>query len=347
LSGPSTISRAIARAVYFFIDDSLRRIYRAIHPHTASEADLHEHLKRAGLEPWKQAIRARHQVRIGSSTPIMTELRVPQGQVVLAQAASPVPFRLTQSIQIPTSTQEDARGYYTVEAQVECLHEGAIGNVAPDSIVEFDSPPDGVDVIYNPETEPLIEGRERESIAAVRARLRISESEGAAAMWTPAWYVQEVLAFTYVERAVFVSSKKLGREGEVQLLLLGTNGLLSQVQLREIEDYFATDERDPGGVAHVIATNIATQEIEKSFVILFSAAENVPTRQQVDEAVEGYFYSLSAGDDFEDAGIISLFNTMPGYVTTTLTPPGNISIPDATLAIPAPTFSVEAQVYAG
>ena len=166
-------------------------------------------------------------------------------------------------------------------------------------------------------------------------------------MWTPPWYILEALNFTYVARAVFVSAKKLGLEGEVKVLLLGTNGDLSATQLQEIEDHFAAEENDPGGAAHVIAENITTQEIDKNFVILFSAAEYLPTTEQIQNLIDEYFYSLTAGDDYTDAGIINKFNTMPGYVSTTIDIPGDVGIDDDVLAIPAAGFSVVAQVYVG
>lgn len=127
LSRIGTIIRAFANAVLLFLDVHILRIYKAIHPHSATEQDLHEWLKRYGLE-WKQATKARHNLRIGSVEQPNKVIQIPQGLIVYTagEENEQVKFQTITTGQISPSTPHDVLGRYTTNVVVECLETGIV-----------------------------------------------------------------------------------------------------------------------------------------------------------------------------------------------------------------------------
>jgi uncharacterized phage protein gp47/JayE len=325
LSRVYSLIRAFAFAIYAFIDTRLVTLLKSIHPHTAEEDDLHEWLRRYGLS-WKQASRAIHNVRIGSENlPEVTDIPIPQGLIVSTAGAeeSRVRFRTLTATKLLTTTIEDLNGYFTVVLQVEALVPGIVGNVAKDAISIIENGPTGIDYVNNYETSPAVPGTERESIASVRSRIALAEIAQVQSMWTENWYLSEALGFEFVERAAFRSAKALGLEGEVKILCRSQTGFLTSEQKTELLEHFDADERNPGGVAHVLIDDLEAVVIERTVQVIFSDISFVPSDGELMAMAEAYLYSLADGQNWIDAEFRSPFFTLQGCTGVSVTPLGD------------------------
>ncbi|WP_017852035.1 baseplate J/gp47 family protein [Leptospira interrogans serovar Szwajizak] len=340
-----TLIRAISNAVFSFIDTDLISIQKAIHPHTAEDDALHEHLIRRGMK-WKPALPAIIKVRIGSSTQPVIDREIPQSLVVstAGNEDQKIRFFLQDSLTLPAGISVDAQGKYTIEALVQCFIDGPAGNVVPGAISIIESPPDGIDYITNLESDPIQQGQYRETRTSVRSRLQTAE--GVSSKWTPAWYISEAESFAFVKRAIFKSAKALKKDGEVKILLQGSVGSLTTSQLNQVQDHFNSEENDPGGVAHLSAENINEAVINKTVTVKFSSADRIPNQSVLDQIKDEYFLSLSEGQDFVDAQLKALYQALPSCIDVEFNPLGNVDVPDGALASPGSGFQVVGTVYA-
>ncbi|WP_078125713.1 baseplate J/gp47 family protein [Leptospira alexanderi] len=339
-----TLIRAVSNAVFQFIDTDLISIQKAIHPHTAEDDALHEHLIRRGMK-WKPALPAIIKVRIGSSTQPIIDREIPQSLVVTTSGNEDqkIRFFLIDSIILPAGISTDTQGRYTVETLVQCMIDGPAGNVVPGSISIIENPPEGINYITNLEIDPIQQGQYRETRTSVRARLQ--NVEGVSSKWTPAWYISEAESFAFVKRAIFKSAKTLGKDGEVKILLQGAVGSLTTAQLNQVQDHFNSEENDPGGVAHLSAENINEAVINKTVTVKFSSTDRIPSQSVLDQIKDEYFLSLSEGQDFVDAQLKSLYQALPNCIDVEFNPLGNIDVPAGALASPGPGFQVVGTVY--
>ncbi|EMS88146.1 baseplate J/gp47 family protein [Leptospira noguchii] len=339
-----SILRAVSNAVFLFIDDNLVSILKAIHPHTAEDDALHEHLIRKGMQ-WKPALPAIIKVRIGSSFPSMIDREIPQALIVTTSGNEDqrIKFFLQESLILPAGIAADVQGKYTVEALVQCTVDGPIGNVVPSSINLIENPPSGIDYISNIEVNPIQQGQYRETRTSVRARLR--NAEGVSSKWTPIWYVGETETFSFVKRAVFKSAKNLKTDGEVKILVQGTVAPLTNSQLTQIVDHFNSEENDPGGVAHVLVENISETIINKTVTVKFSSLDTIPSQIVLDQIKDEYFLSLEEGQDFVDARLKALYQALPNCIDVEFNPLGNVDVPAGSLANAGSGFQVIGVVY--
>jgi len=342
LSRIYSLIRAFAFAIYVFIDTRLVTLLKSIHPHTAEEDDLHEWLRRYGLS-WKQASRAIHNVRIGSDTlPEITDIAIPQGLIVSTGGPeeSRVRFRTLKASKLLTTTPEDGNGYYTVLLQVEALVPGIIGNVALDAISVLENPPEGINYVNNYENNATVPGTERESIASVRNRIALAEIAQVQSMWTENWYLSQTLGFEFVDRVAFRSAKTLGLEGEIKLLCRGQTGYLTTEQKEELIDHFDADERNPGGVAHVLIDDLDAVVIERTVQVIFADVSFIPTDAELLSMAEAYLYALADGQNWVDAEFRSPFFTLQGCTGVSVTPIGDETIPVGSVGVYGEAFSI-------
>ncbi|MEM7182716.1 MAG: baseplate J/gp47 family protein [Spirochaetota bacterium] len=360
LSAMSTFIRALGNAIWMFIDQPMVSILKAIHPHTAEEAELHEWLKRYGMN-WKQATPTRIYLKIGSSTKPLYTTEIPQG-VVVATGDEEIQFRTVSPVTLTDAVTEDAEGRYLVDVIAECTELGTIGNVVPNSITEIMDFVDGVDVVYNPEEmifnetlqkhegtgESIFDsaGRDKETIDKVRERIYYKET-GTEVVFTKDWYINQTLNnFNTVSKVIFKSSKELGRPGYVQLLVTGApdqDGSPINVNTEEIETFFTSEENQ--GIAQVEVKNTATVPIEVEYSINF-AADSVPSQTALDGLVDSFFQTLSDGENFDPNKLQSIFLNIPGAGTCQVTITSNPDVPTGSIAIPGPNFRVIGLAYA-
>ncbi|MCE9499161.1 MAG: baseplate J/gp47 family protein [Leptospira sp.] len=339
LSKVYTIIRALRTAIFLFVDTNMISLQKAIHPHSSEPEDLQEHLIRRGME-WKPELPARVSIRIGSTTAPVQDTPIGQGQVITTEGIeeNKIRFFLLDSIVLPANVSQDENDMYTITARAECFLPGTVGNVVQDTITQLESPPDGIDYVNNPSSDLLQTGQFRESIASVRARIKNFDS--VSSKWEPAWYISEAEAFSYVKRAIFKSSRLLGTEGQVKILILGSSGPLNPTQILELEDHFNSDENDPGGAAHVLVENLNTTEVDKIVYVKFTAADTIPSQSVLDQISEEYFISLLEGQDFVDLNLKTIYQTLPNCVEVEFDPAGNVDVPAGSLATPALTYQV-------
>ncbi|TGK30415.1 phage baseplate protein [Leptospira yasudae] len=339
-----SILRAVSNAVFLFIDTDLVSVQKAIHPHTAEDDALHEHLIRRGMQ-WKPALPSIIKVRIGSSVQSVVDRQIPQSLIVTTAGNEDqrVRFFLQESLVLPAGVAADAQGKFTIEAFVQCTIDGPIGNVVSGSINTIENPPDGIDYVSNIEISPVQQGQYRETRTSVRARLQ--NAEGVSSKWTPAWYIGEAETFSFVKRAIFKSAKTLKTDGEVKVLLQGTVGPLTSAQLIQVGDHFNSEENDPGGVAHVIVDNISETLINKTVTVKFSSSDTIPSQVVLDQIKDEYFLSLSEGQDFVDAQLKALYQSLPNCIDVEFNPLGNVDVPAGSLANAGPGFQVIGAVY--
>ncbi|MBW0433317.1 baseplate J/gp47 family protein [Leptospira yasudae] len=339
-----SILRAVSNAVFLFIDTDLVSVQKAIHPHTAEDDALHEHLIRRGMQ-WKPALPSIIKVRIGSSVQSVVDRQIPQSLIVTTAGNEDqrVRFFLQESLVLPAGVAADAQGKFTIEALVQCTIDGPIGNVVSGSINTIENPPDGIDYVSNIEISPVQQGQYRETRTSVRARLQ--NAEGVSSKWTPAWYIGEAETFSFVKRAIFKSAKTLKTDGEVKVLLQGTVGPLTSAQLIQVGDHFNSEENDPGGVAHVIVDNISETLINKTVTVKFSSSDTIPSQVVLDQIKDEFFLSLSEGQDFVDAQLKALYQSLPNCIDVEFNPLGNVDVPAGSLANAGPGFQVIGAVY--
>ncbi|RHX92007.1 baseplate J/gp47 family protein [Leptospira stimsonii] len=340
-----SLIRALSNAVFLFIDSELISIQKAIHPHTAEDDSLHEHLIRRGMQ-WKPALPAILKVRIGSSVQPMIDREIPQALVVTTSGPEDqrIRFFLQESLILPAGVASDAQGKYTIEALVQCALDGPIGNVVPSSITLIENPPDGIDYVANFEVTQVQQGQLRETRTSVRSRLM--NAEGVSSKWTSAWYISEAESFPFIKRAIFKSAKVLNTDGEVKILLQGSVGPLSDSQLNQLKNHFNAEENDPGGVAHVLVENINEVVINKTVTVKFSSSDTIPSQSVLDQIREEYFLSLSEGQDFIDSQLRALYQTLPNCIDVEFNPLGNVDVPVGSLASAGSSFQVLGAVYA-
>lgn len=340
-----SLIRALSNAVFLFIDSELISIQKAIHPHTAEDDSLHEHLIRRGMQ-WKPALPAILKVRIGSSVQPMIDREIPQALVVTTSGPEDqrIRFFLQESLILPAGVAPDAQGKYTIEALVQCALDGPIGNVVPSSISLIENPPDGIDYVANFEITQVQQGQLRETRTSVRSRLM--NAEGVSSKWTSAWYISEAESFSFIKRAIFKSAKVLNTDGEVKILLQGSVGALSDSQLNQLKNHFNAEENDPGGVAHVLVENINEVAINKTVTVKFSSSDTIPSQSVLDQIREEYFLSLSEGQDFIDSQLRALYQTLPNCIDVEFNPLGNVDVPVGSLASAGSNFQVLGAVYA-
>jgi uncharacterized phage protein gp47/JayE len=343
LSRVYTFIRAVANAIYLFIDVRIIDLQKSIHPHTSGEEGLLDWLYRYRLT-WKPAIPARHKIRIGSTVQPAIDTEIPQGQIVTTQGSDieKISFSLVNSIILPKLTPNDDRDYYTIEAEVEALDVGTTGNVAEDTITGLDSPPPGIDVVYN--TSRIVDGEERESIASVRERLYAIE-RGITQMWTPDWYESESKNFTSVWRSIYVTAKELGIPGLSELFITGATSELSDTLINQLYEYFNNDIDRNSGSGEVLVKNIPRVNIEKTFTIRFSESSQVPSQSELDTVKEDYFFQLNLGQSFIDDQLKSNFFNFPGVVEVTMFPQGDVIVAAQELAVPNSNFQIIGEVY--
>ncbi|TGM88487.1 baseplate J/gp47 family protein [Leptospira licerasiae] len=344
LSKASTILRALANAVFLFLDQNLLALQKAIHYHTSEEEDLHEWLKRYGLE-WKDETLARHKIRIGSKTPVPYSVSIPTGKVI-GTSDRKILFQIIQESTLLPTTAVDDRGFYTVEVLCEALEPGTKGNVVQNAISEIIDYIEDCDVVYNPSSNPEFVARDRETIPSVRARIREAEIKSSS-MWTPEWYVTEALSFSFVERAIFKSSKAIGIPGVVKLLLKGAGGTLSGSQLQSVMDYFEDEDKNPGGTAKIVCENIDAVEINKVFTVYFASAESIPDSVTLENLAETFFFGLKDGDDFVTNSLRSNLLNLPDAVQCDVDNEDNVFISPGSLAVKGPSFDIITTVYSG
>lgn len=339
-----SILRAVSNAVFLFIDTDLVSVQKAIHPHTAEDDALHEHLIRRGMQ-WKPALPAILKIRIGSSVQPTIDREIPQSLIVTTSGNEDqkVRFFLQDSLILPAGIGADAQGKFTIEALVQCTVDGPIGNVVSSSINLIENPPDGINYVSNIEINPIQQGQYRETRTSVRARLQ--NAEGVSSKWTPAWYKGEAETFSFVKRAIFKSAKTLMTDGEVKILIQGTVGALNDSQLNQVKDHFNSEENDPGGVAHVLVENISETIVNKTVTVKFSSSDTIPSQIVLDQIKDEYFLSLSEGQDFVDAQLKALYQSLPNCIDVEFNPLGNVDVPAGSLANAGPGFQTIGAVY--
>lgn len=295
------------------------------------------------LESRKKAI---HKIRIGSSEELFFPLEIPQGMIVSTDGPehNRIKFQTLDNLIIPAGAPQDERGFYTIEALVECLNTGIIGNVIEDSIIIFEDSIDGLDIVYNPDAEPYEYGVERETIAQVRARLQTAENANIN-MFTPDWYVFIVEQHANVARAIFKTSREIGIPGVVKIFILGRAGSLSQPEMNEIKENLESDTNNPGGAARVLLENFSTVEINKTIRVQFPDLQSIPEQSVLDEVADRYFTAISEEEDVLDATLKALFLGIPFAVNVIIEPPGDVVVNEREVAIAGPSFNVVADVY--
>jgi len=345
LSYVYTIIRALAGAVYKFIDLNLVRVYKAIHPHTALEEDLADWLEAAGSS-WKEATCAVHSIRIGSSAEQLFDIIIPQGLIVSTPGPdnNRIRFRITETLTLPAGIATDTRGFYTIAAKAECLHTGMIGNVVADAISIIVDGPSEIDIVYNPFETPLQSGTARETATQVRQRLQ-SLQYGSIAKFTPDWY--ESLAETHpnVARAIFKSSKQLGIPGLVKIFVQGRSGPLSETELAEVAALFDLPENHPGAASFVIVENLELIAINKIYRIRFADAYSIESQDSLDDVANQYFASLSEASTFDHNALKSLYLTRPYVVQVVCDPDSPVLITQGQVAVRGLSFQVTGEVY--
>jgi len=344
LSRIGTIIRALANAIFIFLDLKIISVYKAIHPHSATEEDLHDWLFRYGLS-WKEAISAQHSIRIGSENLPISNIPIPQGLIVsTAGDSNAVKFRTLSSVILGSSTPLDSRGFYTVPVVVECMDAGTVGNVVADTITELESPPNGIDICYNPTNDPLLAGAERESVTDVRTRI-FNYENAENSMFTDNWYISESLKYPFIKRCIFVSSKDLNQPGNLKLLLIGSGyTLISPENLQLVMDDFNGEEKNPGGAANVIAENANIQAVDRDIQVFFADSDSVLSESNLNEVIEQYFASLGSGDDFKESDLRYLFYGLPKVFQVIISPVGDTTIPDGVIAVPG-IINLQGLVY--
>lgn len=353
LSRIRTLLESAGRAIYLFVDRELVSIQKAIHPHTAEEEDLHEWLRRYGLS-WKQATAARHTIRIGSQDPIYYDTPIPQGTVVSTDGPerAKIRFRTLQAALLPAGIAADTIDYgdgvqrYTIPVQVECLSTGPAGNVAVGAIKLIESPPEGIDFVYNHNTDPDAVGLDRETPAQIRERLKTAEG-ATIAMWTPDWYRKKAEIHPNVARAIFKSSKDLGIPGTIKLFVLGRSGALTVPEMNAIIDDLDSDANNPGGVARVLIENFITVPVDKTVYVQFPDLISIPSQEILDDVWDRYFAAIGEGENYSDAAIKALYLGLPRVVRVLVSPPGDVEIGQGEVAIPGPGWNVIGEVYDG
>jgi hypothetical protein len=347
LSKTYTFLRAMANAVYLFIDLTLVDLQKALHPHTATETDLHEWLKRYGLS-WKQSRKAVHNIRIGSTEELFFPIEIPQGTIVTTADAierNRIKFQTVSNYVIPAGITPDSRGHYTIQATVECLTFGEIGNVIQDSISLIDDSIDGLDVVYNPDENAVSLGVERETITEVRSRLANAEAADTS-KFTPAWYVAKVEEHPNVARAIFRSAREIAIPGAVKLFVLGRAGDLTPSEILDIQIDLFSDENNPGGAAYVYIENFTTIPVNKTVRVFFPDLQSIPAQSVLDEIGEKYFIGLGESDDVLDASIRSMFFvSIPNVIAVSVEPAGDITVDANEVAIAGASWNVIGDVY--
>lgn len=344
LSKTGTILRALANAVFLFIDKNLLAFQNALHPSTMEEEDLHLSLNDLGDE-WKEATSAKHRIRIGSSVQPVYKVPIPVGYVV-ATTDRKIRFQTLQEGLLPALVPMDSNGKYTIELICECLTPGLEGNVTPNAITEHIDYIPEIDVVYNPDTIPYFGGRDRERLATVRERLRQIQIGATSQEWTADWYVLIALSFTYVEKVVFKSSKSLGIPGVVKLLLLGPDGsALSPAQLTEVSEHFNSEALNPGGAAHVIAENAGAIPINKIFSLYFASADSIPTPAALQTLVDTFFAELKDQQSFIVNSFKSLLLQFPDAVSCDVDNDTDILVGSGQIAYKGSAFDVIMAVY--
>ncbi|MCX8000143.1 MAG: phage baseplate protein, partial [Leptospiraceae bacterium] len=131
----------------------------------------------------------------------------------------------------------------------------------------------------------------------------------------------------------------------VKLLLIGSSYLpISNSNLEFLEDYFNGEEMNPGGSATVICENANLQPIHRSIVAYFADSESLMSEAELMQTVEEYFRTLGAGDDFKESDLRFMFYNLPRLVQVIISPSGDVSIPENTIAVPG-VIDITAQVY--
>lgn len=342
LSKVYTLIRALARAVYMFVDTALIGLEKAMHPQTAEEEDLYLWLERYGLTR-KEATYARHYVRIGTKAQPLYDLKIPQGYVVSTNSG--VKFQTIAATPLPATTEVDEKGFYTVEVLVECLTAGTVGNVIRESIINVDDVIDQMEVSYNPYEFPFVVARDLESVTEIRSRL-FQEENTTNVWWTPEWFKNEAEKYDYVERAIFKSSKSIGIHGTVKLLCVGQGKLpLTNEQILEMETAFNGVDMNPGGTARVVVENVNVVEVNKTFTVLFASEDSIPDLATFQNVRDSYFLTLFDNQDFLDAGMKASLLRLPGSVTVNIDPEGDETVGVNELAVPGSGFVIEGVVY--
>ncbi len=293
-------------------------------PQTATGECLDHHAALRGVER-KGAAKAEGSLRFSVRTAVSNPLAVPAGTVCMT--AGLVRFETIQDATLPT-------GSLYVDVPARAVEAGAMGNVAPGTILTMAVAPAGIAACTNP--APFVGGADDEDDESLRVRVletyrRLANGANAA------FYHQKAMAFEEVVAAsVLPRVRGVGTVDVVVATLAGTPGseLIAQVQgyfnsVREI----AVDVKVLAPILHTV--NLAVK---------VKAAENynaTAVKESVKSALTKWFNGERLGQDVLLAGLGAQIYAVDGVENYVFTAPTTDVLVEANVLPVLGTLTVE------
>ncbi len=280
---------AVGRVFSFFANRIISYVFDAIFPLTCDRYTLARHLAEEGLE-FKNSEKSRVYLRIGCLSKPDMRYDIPQGTVVKTTGENGRAFEIITGGYVDQTTEQDYKGLYTIEVKAEAVLEGSIYNVAAETVTEFESSLDGIDVVFNPEES--FGGADEETDEDARKRLIDAKQVKSRGIKT--WFKVETEKLEGVRQAIVLP--RYGGRGTVGILALGFGGHVSDETLQAIESRFNTDEEDPAGAFHVIAGRPKEFIQNYEVTVWYKKNTSPPFDTELNEVLINYIQNLAMGE---------------------------------------------------
>ncbi|MBN2522875.1 MAG: baseplate J/gp47 family protein [Bacteroidales bacterium] len=278
---------AVSRVAVYYINALVILVYDSIFAHSSDRYHLSRHLKEEGLE-YKEAQKAIVNVRVGSSELPAEMFPIEQGYIVKTKSGRS--FELIESGSISPETIIDDKGYYTVLLQARAVETGEEYNVPADTIVEWETSPEGIDIVYNPEEAENGSNDESEESALER----LSVAKQVIKRGSLDWFKSETETFDSIRKAIPIP--RYAGLGTVGIICCGYSGQVSDEVLTAVEDKFNLTDEDPAEAYRVVA--LRPEEFIQDFevTVWYDSEGDEPTDEILAEICDAFVDDLDIGE---------------------------------------------------
>lgn len=203
----------------------MEQIYNGSFIDTAYGDDLTELVKILGIERTPPAY-ANGYVTFRRSAPALDDYIIPEGTIVETREdldGNSISYIVKNNVILNKGDME-------VDAYIECMEPGVIGNISENNIITINNPPLGIESVIN--KEPIIGGREEESDDSLRERAKkVLDTTGLGTVEAITNQISQVSGIEKV--SVFDMRRGIGT---VDILVLGDIVPLPESKIRELNE---------------------------------------------------------------------------------------------------------------
>lgn len=299
-------------------------IYRQAFPQTAQEESLDLHGQRRGLARLEER-KATGTLRFSISSPLAAPLGIEQGTICLSSEGTA--FETVDSgIILAGSTSAD------IAAQA--VEPGPQGNAVAKSITVMQTPPDGVELVTNPQR--FSGGRSRETDEDYRSRI-LESYKGLNNGTNAAFYRELALSVDGIDGVSVVP--QMNGAGSVGLLVTSDSGKVSQGALDKLDALL--EQRRELGITVVVQEPENVVVTVKATILPAEGYSVSQAKTVVEQALGDYIGSLALGKTLYKAALCSKAMSTGAIDNIVFTKPAADMTPEAGQRLLLGTITLE------